>query len=381
MNKISFCTICMNRLSHLKETLPANIRENKNYPNVEFVVLDYNSQDGMEDWMRSNMNEYIESGLLKYYKTYEPLYFNISHSKNMISLLSSGDLIAFVDADNYAGENYVDWLAATFAEYGNNTVITTLRKTHIPFRDQGGKLCCCRDLFKLVRGFDESLVGYGIDDVDLVNRLERAGGNRVFIENPDFLRYIGHTNEERMNNYALFKDLENIYLQRSDFREVFNTILYLFKDSTFLHVEFEFIESMKEDLIATHSGWRIKDNGHERGSFGRTPDGLTLNFDNKKNMLCQLQTDGLLHSVSGEENILWDNIRKDNVLYTELIMGYGECLNRMKYKENEVSLTSTNQNGYGKGIAYLNFNRAAPIRVEMPGRTFPVDRFYSDKYQ
>src|SRR5258708_32590704 len=100
--------------------------------------------------------------------------------------------------------------------------------------------------------------------------------------------------------------------------EVFMTILCISKDSTFLHVEFEFIESMKEDLIATYSGWRIKDNGHERGSFGRTPDGLTLNFDNKKNMLCQLHDDCLFNYVSGEENILWATIRKDNALYNEL---------------------------------------------------------------
>ena len=49
--KISFCTTCKERLRHLKQTLPKNIKDNSNYPFIEFVILDYNSQDGLGDWM------------------------------------------------------------------------------------------------------------------------------------------------------------------------------------------------------------------------------------------------------------------------------------------------------------------------------------------
>ncbi|KKL80749.1 hypothetical protein LCGC14_2001600, partial [marine sediment metagenome] len=49
--KISFCTTCMGRLYNLKETLPKNIEANGEYPNVEFVILDYNSSDGLGDWV------------------------------------------------------------------------------------------------------------------------------------------------------------------------------------------------------------------------------------------------------------------------------------------------------------------------------------------
>ena len=46
MKQISFCITCMNRLKHLQETLEKNILDNFLVDEVEFVVLDYNSQDG-----------------------------------------------------------------------------------------------------------------------------------------------------------------------------------------------------------------------------------------------------------------------------------------------------------------------------------------------
>ena len=48
MKQISFCITCMNRLKHLQETLEKNILDNFLVDEVEFVVLDYNSQDGLE---------------------------------------------------------------------------------------------------------------------------------------------------------------------------------------------------------------------------------------------------------------------------------------------------------------------------------------------
>ncbi|WP_158563357.1 hypothetical protein [Chitinophaga silvatica] len=45
--KISFCTVCMGRLHHLRQTLLQNIADNTTYDNLEFVILDCNSEDGI----------------------------------------------------------------------------------------------------------------------------------------------------------------------------------------------------------------------------------------------------------------------------------------------------------------------------------------------
>ncbi len=58
MKQISFYITCMNRLKHLQETLEKNIL-NFLKIEVEFVVLDYNSQDGLEEWIAQSMMKNI----------------------------------------------------------------------------------------------------------------------------------------------------------------------------------------------------------------------------------------------------------------------------------------------------------------------------------
>jgi len=53
----------MNRLYHLQETLPKNIKDNYLPDDVEFVLLDYHSSDGLEEWVRSEMQTYIDNGI------------------------------------------------------------------------------------------------------------------------------------------------------------------------------------------------------------------------------------------------------------------------------------------------------------------------------
>ena len=105
---ISICTDCMNRLSDIQHTLPANIEAEQSYPDLEFVLLDYNSSDGLGDWVRSEMMGHIESGRLVYYRTEEPQFFNFSHSRNVAMRLATGEIINNVDADNYTFNDIIE---------------------------------------------------------------------------------------------------------------------------------------------------------------------------------------------------------------------------------------------------------------------------------
>ena len=60
--KMSFCIVCMNRVHQLKETLLKNINDNGDYDNLEFTILNYNSLDGMDEWLKENMQIYLSSG-------------------------------------------------------------------------------------------------------------------------------------------------------------------------------------------------------------------------------------------------------------------------------------------------------------------------------
>src|SRR5688572_14300277 len=97
--RISFCTVCMNRMHHLMLTLPKNIQTNRHYGNLEFIVMDYNSADGLSAWIKNEMSEYLAQGLLVYYQYDEARFFDRSHSRNMMFKLATGDIVCNVDAD------------------------------------------------------------------------------------------------------------------------------------------------------------------------------------------------------------------------------------------------------------------------------------------
>ena len=83
--KLAFCITCMNRLSHIQETLVKNMEDNFSPNEVEFILLDYNSTDGLEEWVKTLQN-YIDIGILHYYRTDIPTHYHRSHSRNFDSL-------------------------------------------------------------------------------------------------------------------------------------------------------------------------------------------------------------------------------------------------------------------------------------------------------
>jgi hypothetical protein len=88
--------VCMNRLHQLKQTLMQNIADNADYEQLEFVVLDYNSKDGMEEWVKQNLAGQIKTGRVVYYKTIEPESWSPSHSKNLATLHPSKTLYQYL---------------------------------------------------------------------------------------------------------------------------------------------------------------------------------------------------------------------------------------------------------------------------------------------
>lgn len=363
MNKISICTVCMNRLHHLHQTLPVNIAKNEHYPDIEFVLLDYNSKDGLEDWVRSTLSRYIESGILKYYKTYEPAYFSMSHSKNLVSRLASGHIVCNVDADNYAGPDYAGWVNSFFADSEKNTVLTTIRKTYVPNTDQGGKLCYSKALLNSVKGYDESLVGYGIDDVDFVNRLEKAGGKRHFIDQPQYLEYIGHSDEERMQNLFLNNNLDSIYILTTNPEQHTKTVLYLLKNKHFYEVSFQFDAALSKSMILSFAGWVIKNNGHRKGSYEQMPDGLSLSFDDDTRLLLKSEGGKILSASVNTGKQVWEVIPRNIQFFHVLSKAYSECMNRIIYAQNDIGNNNINTSGWGKGTVYLNFDTEHPIQL------------------
>lgn len=233
--KISFCIVCMNRLHHLKETLLQNIKDNEAYSELEFIILDYNSKDGMDEWIRENMSTYIGEGRMIYYRTYEPEKFSHSHAKNLCFKLASGDVVCSINADHYTGFGFADFVNTAF-NTDSNIVLTPIdfhgtKKDYHPPKDVLGRVCVRRSDFLNVKGFDEQMNTYGFEDYDFVNRLELCGVKRVLIEDFSYLNYIAHDNEER---YELDSSLDKIQqLLICHHNPSVSELLFLNKDKKF----------------------------------------------------------------------------------------------------------------------------------------------------
>ena len=212
--KISICTVCMNRLHHLKQTVVRNIKDNEFYGDIEFILLDYNSQDGMEEWVKENLTEYINTNKLIYFKTLEPDAWNPSHSKNLAFRLATGDIVCNIWSDYFTGENFADFVNFSFRD-DPNIVMTPIdfHKTKPGFYPPGdvlGKVCVRKNDFLHVGGFDERIDKHGFEDHDFVNRLELLGLRRVLIDDFSYLQYLPHDDSERYTPPSV--DLDALYV-------------------------------------------------------------------------------------------------------------------------------------------------------------------------
>jgi glycosyltransferase involved in cell wall biosynthesis len=196
--KISFYTTCMGRLHHLKLTLPANLRSALAYGNVEFVLLDYNSPDGLEDWVREELSPHIQSGMVNYYKTTRPQAYDSSKAKNTAARLTTGDIICNLDADNWLGFGFAEHLAQLFD--APRTIVRALA----PLGGVFGRLSVFREDFLALGGYDESFRGFGFDDTDFFNRARAAGFvDKIFARK--YALCLSHPNAERTANMGLDK--------------------------------------------------------------------------------------------------------------------------------------------------------------------------------
>lgn len=168
---VSICTTVMDRLNNLKQTLPANIRDNQGYENVEFVILDYNSKDGVGAWVRSNFAKLIKKGRLSFYRTEEPKYFDMSHSRNLAFKVARGEIVNNVDADAFTRKGfaaYINKLANHCPEKAMFAKSKQLLRGRLGFYK--------KEFVELLGGYDETcLQFYGHDDQDLMTRAWELG--------------------------------------------------------------------------------------------------------------------------------------------------------------------------------------------------------------
>ena len=160
--KISICTTSMNRLYDLRQTFIKNIEDNIDYPNLEFVLLNYNSKDEIDDWAKDL------PPIVKYYKTTRPKYYNMAHSRNCAFRLASGDVVNSVDADHFTNKGFATQINLIANNHPNTIYVKSRQRNR-------GRISLFKDDFMRLGGYDEGLKDYGFEDEDLINRGRHLG--------------------------------------------------------------------------------------------------------------------------------------------------------------------------------------------------------------
>jgi predicted glycosyltransferase involved in capsule biosynthesis len=239
--KVSLCITCMDRLHDLERTLPKNMADNSDYPNIEYVLLDYNSQDRLEYWVKTHMMEYIENGTLVYVKTEEPTYYSMTHSRNIAFKVASGDIVNNVDADSYTNEGFATYLNILAHQQPKRAIFGKGK------RMLRGRLGFYRrEFIELLAGYDEELKGYGHDDHDIMHRAWGLGFNLMWFGGQFYTAVEDHRKHQGSNyQYQSWKYTE----KRNKIMSFFNLAAEKFKANEGHHWgKATLIKNFKEEI-------------------------------------------------------------------------------------------------------------------------------------
>jgi len=364
--RISFCIVCRNRLDQLKETLLKNIEDNEDYSNLEFLILNYNSQDEMHSWVKRNLQKYIKAGRINYYRTTDPVEFSHSHSKNIAFNLANGALLCNINADHFTGKGFAAYINSEFTK-DENIVLTTIdyystKKDYRVPRDLWGRVCLKKDDFIMIRGFDEEMDRYAYEDFDFVNRLEMAGVKRVLIENPSFLKYLSHSEEKR---YSLNNDA---YIIKYTFINYINPCSSEF---IFLYQDHHFERGTLVDNFSANShdftyAYKTRIEKYEYDLKGN--EFMKGNWNENNNEIRLVSQKGGHHVLvknSGEDKYILRERKRELHFYKindqismELFTRFNYIFhNRIAMQKNIAeSRIKVNMGGFGKAKIYKNFD-------------------------
>jgi len=189
---ISFCTACKNRLWQLRQTLPANLAVLAPHADCELVLVDYDSNDELEDWVRAFLAARPGSRL-RFAKLLERRDWHTSIGKNLAHRLGRGRWLVNLDADNFIGDQ-IALLRHIWTAHGDAAL--HLSSGSWPDGTEG-RIGLPRTRFQRLGGYDESFLPSGYQDLDLLRRARWSGVPVLSLPEPGS-RALTNTLDEKM---------------------------------------------------------------------------------------------------------------------------------------------------------------------------------------
>jgi len=357
--KIAFCITCMNRLGHLQQTLEKNIKDNYVKGNVEFILLDYNSQDGLHDWVFNKMKNYIDEGILIYYQTTEPTHYLRSHSRNMAFRLATASILCNLDADNFLGRGFANYMLKEFSKY--DKIFYT---SNYSVYDAFGRVCCRTEDFVSIRGYNETIKSYGFEDNDILNRLSRHGLKPMSFHDPEYYHFVVHPDKDRISEEQMAKNLFMMYI--AYINPYTSILLLLYNDNSteqYTIINNWHLYILSNSFTSSTSIYDSYLNDKIRTVIkGDTIKG-TWNYNNET---LWLKENGKGYKVRQDvstmvyRGLIFHRV-EDEGFIAKIFMLLATAINFHGVQKQLENNTVINADGFGKGLVYKNFNLSKKI--------------------
>lgn len=163
---ISFITPHGNRLEHLKQTIPHNLKVCKGV-SCEFIVCHSADKSGAAKWIEDNYpqvkNVFINGDV-----------FHYARACNHAHRHATGQIQCTLDADQFLTDEYIVSLLEAFAD--GSDAIYHEHNANVPGNECAGRIAMLRETFARIGGYEERFRAWGGVDTEMVNRCcDRVG--------------------------------------------------------------------------------------------------------------------------------------------------------------------------------------------------------------
>jgi hypothetical protein len=165
---MTFCITCRQRRWQIERTLLENLDTVRSENDVKVVLLDYNSDDGLDEWVRESAADHIQAGRLLYVRELTATAFHMSKAKNLAHRFGTGSMLCNLDADNW-----IDDMADACRESDGRYIVYV--GSDEMRQGTGGRIAVPRDWFHALGGYDEGFLPMSMQDLDFVDRAKAMG--------------------------------------------------------------------------------------------------------------------------------------------------------------------------------------------------------------
>ena len=167
---VSFVVPCKGRLDYLQPTI-RDMLDQETDQSYEIVLVDYDCPQRCGDWLTS----YNPDILYRIVKVTNRPEFNLSHARNIGVRYARSSIVYISDADMHIDKCLLQHFYVILQDENIIAIMNQGGQKRNDIVRGRGIIAVRRRIWKRLRGFDESMKGWGYEETDFYRRLIKLG--------------------------------------------------------------------------------------------------------------------------------------------------------------------------------------------------------------